>query len=460
MIGIGDTLKQGRYLLGLLVIVVLGIFGCGGSSSSSSSLMDVFITDNLTTDYSSVWVKVYKVELKDTAGNSAKVLESTEGVPVNLRQLNDGASRFLLLAPNRVPDGTYNKIEFYVDRTVNLVATGTGAASTAQFPASLNATTPGQSELDLTLSPAITVPGTNRLTVDFDLSTWTVTSGIITPVLRVHPGNGLDDSNRHERFEFKGLVSELGGIPGAQTFTLNLRFGGQVNVLIDDATDVVGSALANGKKVEVYGTLNPATRTILAKVIKVDNEFENEAKAIGPFSDPNESAGTLKIMPKFTRGFTLNGEKLNVTTAGTVKYKGRHGALLTKAQFFAALASNANAFVQVEGAFTSATNTIAAKSLHVENEPGFGEAEGKGQTSNPNAETNRFKLSLTEAIGFTAPEGPMTVFMIPGATFKDDNTDISRAAFFELLAQGGKVVDVKGSFTDGVFSARRARIRR
>jgi hypothetical protein len=454
-------MKHGFKFLGLLVILLLTLVGCGGSSSSSSSsLVDIFITDNLTTDYSGVWVKVYKVELKNAANESVKVLDSAEGVPVNLRQLNDGASKFLLLAPNRVPDGTYNKIEFYVDRTVNLVATGTGATSTATFPAGMNASAAGQSKLEVNLTPAVTVPGATRLTVDFDLSAWTITSGVVTPVLRIHPGNGVDDSNRHERFEFKGLVSELTGATGAQTFTLNLRYGGQATVVTDDATDFVGVPLANGRKVEVYGTFNPTTRSILARVVKVENEFENEAKAIGPFSDANEAAGTLMIVPKFTRGFAPAGEKINVTTVSTTKYKGRRGAILTKAQFFAALVANPSAIVQVEGAYTASSNTMVAKSLHVEHEQGFGEAEGKGRTSDPVAATGRFKLSLTEASGFTAPEGLLTVQAIESATFMNDGQTVTRAAFFASLTSGQHVVDVKGSFADGVFSARRLRIRR
>jgi hypothetical protein len=374
----------------------------------------------------------------------------------------------LLLSPSSVPAGTYTKIEFLVDKTVSLVSSSTGAASTAAFPNALDGPTVGLSKLSLNLSTNLTVPGLNRLAIDFDLARWNVAGGVITPVLSQHSGIGLDDKQRHERFEFKGLIGDLSGTAPIQTFSLSLRSGGTVTVETSDATDFVGegavTALANGRKVEVYGTFDPATRRIIAKVIKIENAFENEAKAIGIASNPDSAAGTLKIMPKFTRGFAPQGETLNVVTNANTRYKGRRGAILTKAQFFEAFTgvAGANPVVQAEGAYDLASNTMTAKSLHIESEAGFGEASARGVASNPNLAESRFALALTSHEGFSPPPGlpNQVVRMLPTAEYKDQlGETITKDSFFQAIGARERVVDVEGTYADGVIVARKAKLR-
>ncbi len=441
--------------------------GCGGGSASSGTgNFQLFITDDLHAGYSGVWVKVYKAQVKNAAGASTTLFDSAEGTTVNLRQLNDGASRFLLLAPGVLPDGTYNKIEFVLDKSVTLVATPSGTTSTGNFPARMDDSTAGRSKLEINLSPAIVIPGATRVAIDFDLRNWTFSGGIVTPVLGVHPGTGLDDPARHERFEFKGLVRDLSGTAPTQSFILGLRAGGAITVSTDANTSIVSdgpAALANGLKAEVYGDFNPVTRTVAARVIKLESDFEDEAKAIGPASNIATVPNTFDLKPKFTRGFAPQGEKISVVTnPTTTRFRGRQGATLTSTQFYdALLAAGANAIVEVEGTYSSTNNTLTAKSVHIENEADLGEDEAKGSSSEPNLEGKTFKITVSEHEGFDLPGGGIiTVKVSPGTRFRTAaGAEINLPSFFETLAGGSRSVKVEGIFRDGVFNAGKAEFR-
>ena len=118
-----------KMLTAILFVTLFTIFGCGGSGGGSNAF-NLFATDDLHPGYSGVWVKIFKADLKSSTGATVNLFTSTDGLTVNLRALNDGAAKFLLLAPGQVPNGTYNKIVFQMDKTVTLVATPSGTVST------------------------------------------------------------------------------------------------------------------------------------------------------------------------------------------------------------------------------------------------------------------------------------------------------------------------------------------
>ncbi len=449
----------------VMVVAIIAMFGCGGGGGAGSSAFQLFVTDDLHPGYSGVWVKIFKANLKDATGASAQVFNSTDGLTVNLRDLHDGAARFLLLAPGQVPDGTYNKVVFELDKSVTLVAKPSGAVSTANFPSSLDSTVVGHSDLSVDLSPTLIVPGAPRLVIDFDLKNWIVAGGVITPVLNHHNGSGLDDPSRHHKFEFEGLIGNLAGTPPTQTFSLTLKHGGTVSVSTDDTTQIVGdggvTTLSNGQKVEVYGAFDPTTNKIVAKIIRSESEFEDENKAIGILSNANVGSLTFDLAPSYTRGFAPQGEKIIVQTNGTTKFRGAHGSTLTEAQFYAAVqAAGANVTVEVEGTYSSGSNTLTAKSVHFESESEMGEDEGKGATGSPDSAEGTFNVTLTESEGFTPPGGPLPVKVGPTAEFRDKNgNSITKTAFFDIITAGSKTVDIKGAYASNLFTASRIRLR-
>ena len=456
-------------LKAVMLVVLLSFFamlGCGGSGGGgSSNSFKLFATDDLHPGYSGVWVKIFKADLKSSTGGTVSVFNSVDGLTVNLRSLHDGAAKFLLLAPGQVPDGSYNKIVFELDKSVTLVATPSGTVTTANFPAALDSGVAGHSDLSLNFAPALVIPGATRVAVDFDFKNWVVAGGIVTPVLERHNESGLDDPSRHEKFEFKGIVGNLSGTVPDQTFTLALKNGGSASVSTDVTTQIVGdgniSALSNGLKVEVYGAFDPISNKIVAKIIRAESEFEDEDKAIGIVSNANLGTLTFDLAPGFTRGFIPQGEKIIVQTNGSTRYRGAHGSTLTASQFYQAIqAAGQNAIIEAEGTYNSGSNTLTAKSVHLESESEMGEDEGKGATSSPDSFEGTFSVTLTEFEGFNPPGGPLPVMVGPNAEFRDKNGNaITKSAFFEIITVASKTVDIKGAYANNIFTASRIRLR-
>ena len=439
--------------IGLFVFLILSLLGCGGAGGTFASAFNLFITDDASTQYSGVWVKLYKAEMKGAGDKSVVLFRSAEGVTVNLRQLNDGASKFLLLAPGKVPDGTYNKIEFEVNKTVDLVAVSNGAASTATFPSALD-NPAGNSVLTANLSPEIVMPGATKVVIDFDLKHWDVVNGVITPVLKHHDGSGVEDESRHERFEYHGIVGNLSGSAPTQSFDLTLKTGGTVHVLTDDSTDIVGegnnSGLASGLKAEVYGIFDPASGSVKANIIHFDlgHEGNEVAKATGKASNSNPEAGTFDLAPKYTKGFAPKGETISITTSSETHFRGRRGANLTQAEFFAAMAlAGPNVSIDLKGSFDEGSNTLMAREIHIENESEFGSALAGGTTSNPDSEAMTFDLAVVRSTGIDGIGESVKVQVMPDAEIKGpQGTIATKQQFFSLLAEKSRMVGIKGAY--------------
>jgi hypothetical protein len=439
--------------LSLFLLLVLSLFGCGGAGGSLSSVFNLFITDDASATYSGVWVKLYKAELKGDGGKSVVLFQSTDGLTVNLRQLNDGASKFLLLAPGTVPDGTYNKVQFEVNKTVDLVAVSNNAASTATFPNALD-NAAGNSVLTANLSPSVVMPGASKVVIDFDLKNWNVVNGVITPVLRHHDGAGLEDGSRHERFEYNGLIGNLSGTAPTQAFDLTLKTGGTIHVVTDDTTDIVGqssgASLASGLAAEVYGVFDPVTNSVKANIIHFVSAHEatDLAKAAGKPSNGNADTGSFDLAPKFTKGFAPKGDKVSVTTDSSTVFRGKRGVVLSQADFFAALTSaGANASVDLEGTYNEGSNSIAAKAVHIENEAEFADAYAGGTSSNPDAVAFSFDLAVARSSGINGVGASLKVQLSPEAEIKGPRgAAATKEQFFSLLAEKSRPVAVKGSY--------------
>ena len=439
--------------VGLFVLLLLSLFGCGGGGGSLSNAFNLFITDDASTQYSGVWVKLYKAQLQGDGGKSVTLFESTEGVTVNLRQLNDGASKFLLLAPGTVPDGTYNKVQFEVNKTVNLVAVGTGAASTANFPDALNNPV-GNSLLTANLSPSVVMPGASKVVIDFDLKNWNVLNGVISPVLKHHDGTGLQDGSRHERFEYVGMIGALSGTAPAQTFDLTLKTGGTVHVVTDDTTDIVGqgdnTGLQSGRAAEVYGVFDPTASSVKANIIHyvAVNEASDLAKAAGLGSNADANGGTFDLSPKYTKGFAPKGDKVSITTDANTVFKGKHGATLSHADFFAAFAAaGAKAQIDLDGTYNEGSNSILVKDVHIENEADFADATAGGRSSNPNPGALTFDLAVVASNGINGVGDTLHVQLAPDAEIKGPHGAVTtKDQFFSLLNEKPRTLAVRGSY--------------
>lgn len=462
-------------ILGCLFLTFfLVLSGCGGSGGgaggggSASARVGVFFTDNLSAGYDHVWVTAYKVELSNGA-SSVTVLDNPAGEAIDLRALGTPAGgQFLFLGPGSVPTGSYTKVEITLGRTVNLFTTGATTATVASFPPAMNSG--ANSKLELPLAPPLTITGSGQnLVIDFDLPNWTLAGGVVTPALLRHNGTGLDDLNRHEDEDYKGTLSGLSGSAPNQTFTMT-RLGAQIQVICTSATTIfahngaAGAALANGQIVEVRGVFDVLAQAIRAHSVKIEDGEDGGAgdpKVEGFASEVNAGAGTFKLTTALVRGFVPTQNKVNVATNPTTIYLNNAGTAITKTAFFEAIGM-AGAKAEAEGHYVSASNTLTAHKVKLEDEDEANEAETRGIVNSENPESGFVVIDAAgaETTGFTLPAGGQVKLQSSATTtFKSAaGATISKAQFFELVAVG-MTVKGNGTYSAGVLTCRKMEIR-
>lgn len=468
--------KLASMLLASLTLLILAAgIGCGGGGGGSSSggggggapaVVGVFFADNLSAGYDNVWVTAYKVELYNGA-TSVTVFDNPAGEEIDLRALGTPAgSQFLFLGPGSVPVGTYTKVEVTLGRNVNLFPTGAATATVASFPPALNSGV--NSKLELPLAPAFNVTGSGQnLIVDFDLPNWVLAGGIVTPALLRHNGSGLDDLNRHEDEDYKGIVSGLSGTAPNQSFTLS-RLGREIRVACTEATRIfreegaAGAALANGQRVEVRGIFDVLAMTLRARSIKIeDGEDEDEDKVKGAVKEVNAGEGVFVVRAERTRGFVPTRDNVRVATTATTKFLNNAGIMISKEAFFTAI-SAVGARAEAEGSYNSANNTLTASKAKLENEDDFNEAETRGIVKRINAGDGFVVIEAagSETEGFVIPEnGEVKLQSTATTTFRNAaGATITRNQFFDIVAVG-KTVKANGTYSAGVLTCRKMEIR-
>ncbi|MCG9894059.1 MAG: DUF5666 domain-containing protein [Fimbriimonadaceae bacterium] len=452
-----------HWLGALLVIglLAIGLVGCGGSGGSAggSGTTRLFLTDDLSTAYDAVWVNVFSAELEGDAG-SVKLMESTAGEAVNLRALGSpSGGRFLFLGLASVPQGTYRFLDVRVGKDLTLFATGSTTGTSAQFIPSLDSGA-GRSRLRLALDPPLVIgPGNQDIIADFALSSWTLSGGLVTPVVTRHNGQGLDDLNRHEADDIEGIISNLSGSAPNQMFRVN-----GVDVMTDSMTVLQDlTALSNGTRVEVYGVFDVLLGAFKAVKIEKDDGpgTGGEAKVKGPASSADEAAGTLKIRPDLVRAMIPSASPVKVVATTSTVYEDDNGAIITKAQFFSGLAAaGASAEAEAEGTYDSASNTLTARKLELENEDEGLEQEAKGSLVSSDVAVGTVVIQVSESFGFTLPaDGKVTLKTKESTTYKNASGDsVTKAQFFALLTAGAKVKG-NGAYASGTLTCRKMEIK-
>ena len=442
----------------LTTVLLSGCGGGGGSEAVASGTVPValFATDAVN-DYAQVWVKVHGIRLIRPDGTAVTVFEDTEGTVTDLRALNQaGARQFSFMAQGNIPIGRYRRADVIVDRSVSLVNTA-GVGVTKQFDAAFDA--PG-GKTHIPVSLEVDVTSSTNVIVDFDLENWTETPTHVRPSAKRIEDPNLGNDDRHREEDYKGTIGSLAGTVPTQTFTLNGR-GVAINVVTSADTVIfredgaVNPVLANGQRAEVRGKFNISTRTINAKIIKIEDARAEEPKVFGPMSEINADAGSFFVEAKLVRGFVPSASKVKVQTSDTTRFRLRRGLTTTKAEWFA-LAKPA-APVEAEGVYNAETNTLTAKSVHFEGGEDGGpgnEVEGKGAVSDVNVLERRFKITLEEWEGFPGAVGKVMTVNVTEAQFKNRSGEtISPEAFLELISMPGAVVKVKGRIDgDTIFA--------
>ena len=111
-----------KVLAGALVfgafLVSCGGGGGGGSGTSSNSSIPVYFTDDMS-NYPSVLVKVYEVNLCSDNDCQKKVnlFTSQQGLQTDLAKLK-GVLQYITTA--NIPQGTYNRLEVVMDKNLTI----------------------------------------------------------------------------------------------------------------------------------------------------------------------------------------------------------------------------------------------------------------------------------------------------------------------------------------------------
>ncbi|MDX1931801.1 MAG: DUF4382 domain-containing protein [Capsulimonadales bacterium] len=346
----------------------LALSGCSGSSSGNAASATggratILLTDSFREDFAHVWATLYHVELTPEAGGAAVVVfDDPNGVTIDLKTLRDASGeRYVFLGSSSVPSGVYSGVNVTVGPTFRLFRNGTAVGDPLAVDDSVPKDASGRPVLSVTFSSPKTLgTGTTNLIIDFDLARFILRGSKVLPALKEGSAAGLTLADRHNKNDYRGTVRDLTGTAPDLTFTLTRRDGTTVTVRTSAATALYGSTLANNAVVEVRGTLDTTSQTLVATEIEVrDTAIDlRKPRLFGTASDLEATAGTFTLTPATSLCMVPTETTVRVVTTGDTLFRGDTGATLTRTEFFAALASTPNALV--EGTYDSATNTLTA----------------------------------------------------------------------------------------------------
>lgn len=446
-----------------LVFVLTGCGGGGGGSSVAG--LNIFIADDLSNTHDQIWVTVFEVEAKDSTGQHTTVFRSDEGVVVDLTNLNDGsAAKFMYLGTSAIASGEYSGMRVTLGRGLSLVPTGSSTAEACTFASAFDHGS-DKSRLHLAFSGPETFSASDDLVIDFDLSQWTKTGSVVTPVIVKGSSTGLSDSSRHESDDYHGTISGLSGSGSNLAFKLTNTLGRSFVVETSDSTVVYNEdgtaspSLANGLRVEVTGTFSTLTDRLIATQIKIeDNSSGDDDKVEGVTQNFNEPALTFDVLAREVRGFLPSDPIVHVQISQSTRFFGSSGLPLTLTEIIASL-NTGNFEVEVEGVYSSGTNTLTASKMkhHPENHH---EAEAKGRASNMNTVAGTLDMSLVEWFGFAGSANAIISVTTSGGTqFEGENGESLSAVQFFAAVQDGSLVDARGTFADSTIAADRVRLK-
>ena len=369
--------RRASFLTSGIVAALLlgGVAGCGGGGSApgapsagATGRLTVFATDAFADDYDQVWVKIHRVELLDASGAAETVFDDPTGVSLNLKTLHDAAGqRFALLThATGVRSRLHTQVRVTIDDTTVLFPAGGSTGQAVPLSDDISRDGSGHPTLVFPLSggPRNLGSGNSDLSIDFDLNTFRVAVGKVTPELREggHDSLGME---RQETSEFTGTIANLAGSAPDQTFTLTGEKGASFTVQTNAATRLFNSGgtpeqtLANGSAVSVRGTFDVTTDRFVATGIKrEDSAGEVEVEGVPSAGD---AAARFTLSVKQVRGFLPTQATVSVTTTASTVFGADRGLRMTAAEFYAALPGATG--IEAEGSYDAAANTLTVSKV-------------------------------------------------------------------------------------------------
>lgn len=296
--------------LSTAALAVLAACGGGGggdtasttpTATASSVTLQTYITDNLATAYSKVWVTVKKITATDSTGAVVTLLDATATpVVVNLSSLADVGQ---FMSSVTLPAGLYTQVAVTLGNDVQLVSLDGATTVTGQLGS-------GTSDFVWNVrNLRFDTATTGQLVLDFNLArfTYSAATGLVTPQVDVlSPADAFRKFVRQQA-EVHGTVQSVDTTAG--TITVNdSRLG--TGVVVSLATDAVitnestGSTLTlaqltAGTRIGIKGTVTPGATTadpvtVTATVVHVESAI-TRARGEGTVSAVNGSLVTVKL---------------------------------------------------------------------------------------------------------------------------------------------------------------------
>ena len=471
----------------------LGFAGCGGGgggssplssapppSQTASAVVGVFATDSFSEAYDHVWVTIHQVEVESSNGTAQTVFDDAQGKTIDLKTLRDATGqRFALLGAGKIDASTATGIKVTIDNSVLLFPAGASSGQATPVDDAVAHDGQGHAVLSFPLTaPRSLGSGHDDLVVDFDLADFTVSGGKVRPVVKEGAKAGLDDPSRHEREEYKGVLSQLSGASPAFTFTLT-REGSTISVVTDAQTTFFNAdgtpnpKLAEGQTVAVRGLFDVPAQRLTASEVKIRpaGGEQEPAEVEGVPGAVNAGAGTFTLTAHQVERLVPMQTTVNIVTGSSTVFRAKGGITLTAADFFAGLAT-AQA-VEVEGTYDAASNTLTATRAKLENEAEGGHGggagggagggdhggaasgvEAEGNATAIDASANTFLLaSPSEWEGFVPASGGVSVVTTASTVYGDGaGGALTAPQFFAGLAASPQV-KVRGTLAGATVTA-------
>jgi hypothetical protein len=377
-------LRPATLVLSAVTLATLVACGGGGGDTSgttpaataSAVTLQTYITDNLATEYSKVWVTIRRITALDASGTEVTLLDaSAEPVVVNLSSLAEVGQ---LMSSVSVPAGLYTQVTVTLGNAVQLVSLDGATTTAAKFAAS------GDEFVWRVRGVEVDAATDGQLVLDFNLArfTYSASTGLVTPeVLVPKPADAFRKFVRQQA-GLHATVTAVDATAGTLTVSDRHLGSGIVVALASDATIVnasTGAALtladvAAGARLRIQGTVTPGATTddpvtVTATLIQVEPALATTAAVRG--AGTVQSVDGTKVTVALTEASFLPGAASVVVDVGSARFA--HGtaadlvAGVTVSFRGAISGSGADALVaasviDVDGAAATGKTTAAALS--------------------------------------------------------------------------------------------------
>ncbi len=364
----------------LLILGACGGGGGGGSSSSSSSggttaslgTVSVFVTDDLTTEYSKAWITILKVTAVSSDGTEYPLFEDPAGRVFNLLELS-GVGALLNVA--ELPEGTYNTVRITMKNEITLTDKQ-GSTMNAAF-----APTGQEYVMDVSGSFTVVAGQNTSFGLDFDTKqfSYDAGTGLVSSMVIFKTEEEMKGLHQTDA-EVEGHVVE---VLDSQSFTMQLEHGMTVVTVTLHPTAVVydedtgstssdTSLLQAMQKVDVYGNYDPDALTVEALSVKIEDSGGSgtTAKAEGVVQSVDGTTVTLDV--REAKNFVPQTDTITVDLSGASFSKGSPD-MLSEGQW-----------LEVKGTWDGTTFTATVAEIE-----GAPSGDGNGnENGNMNGNTN------------------------------------------------------------------------